>query len=158
MSYQFRPIGKNCAATGEPLEAGADCHSVLVQREGKLVRLDYSEAGWTEAPGDAIGHWICEVPEPEIEKKKPLDPNALMSLFEQLSESPNPAQEKLQYVVALLLMRKRRLVLEATRDDGENKWMTVAATHGEGTFEIRDRELAEDEFLEIQQQLDSQTV
>ena len=38
MEYQFRPIGKKCAATGEDLVPGDECYSVLVGKDGGLER------------------------------------------------------------------------------------------------------------------------
>ena len=156
MSFQFRPIGKNCAATGEPLDPGSRCYSVLVEREGKLVRLDYAESAWTEAPEDAIGVWRADVPEAEIARRKPMEPHELMAFFEQISESPNHAQQRLQYVLALLLMRKRRLALEGNETDGEVEYLKFQGTHGEGTFLVRDQNLSDEEISQLQSELDRQ--
>ena len=156
MSFQFRPIGKNCAATGEPLPPGTMCYSVLVEREGKLVRFDYAEDAWTEPPEDAIGVWRAAVPEAEVVTSKPMEPHEMMAFFEQLSESPNHAQQRLQYVLALLLMRKRRLSLEGSETDGDVEYLRFQGTHGEGSFLVRDHNLSDAEIQQLQSELDQQ--
>lgn len=156
MSYQVKPIGKLCAGSGEPLAAGSTCYSVLVEREGRTIRLDYSEDGWDGPPEDAVGYWRCEIPaELEAEQRKPIEPHELMAFFEQISESPNPMQEKLRYVLALLLTRKRRLILEGEVSDGEIPFLRFAGAHGEGTFDVRDQQLDESEIQQLQHQLDA---
>ena len=110
MDYHLKQIGRTCAGTGEELLSGSTCFSALVERDGQLVRLDYSQEGWTGPPEGTIGYWQSVVPEPDETKAKPLDTDALMRYFEQLSEDANPAQEKLRYVLSLLLLQKRRLL------------------------------------------------
>ena len=156
MSYQVKPLGKVCAGSGEPLAPGTKCFSVLAEREGRTVRLDYSADHWAGPPEDAIGFWTAEIPpEVEPERRKPLEPHELMTFFEQLGESPNPMQEKLRYVLALLLTRKRRLLLDGDWMDGEIPFLRFVGTHGEGTFDVRDQQLEEDEIQQLQVQLDA---
>lgn len=150
IDYHLKPIGKACAATEVPLEPGAVVHSALVEREGETIRLDYSESGWDGPPEGTIGHWRCIVPEPEIEKPKPLNPDSLLQHFEIMLEDTNPVQQKLCYVIALLLMQKRRLQLEGTRYDGDIAWLEFIGQRGEGPFEVRDQQLSAEEITSLQ--------
>lgn len=153
MDYQLKPIAKTCAATGEQLPPGGRCHSALVEQNGKLIRFDYSDEGWNGPPTGTIGFWQSIVPE-EIEAQvKPLDADALMRYFEQLCEDANPAQDKFRYVVALLLLQKRRLKLEGSRRDGEIEYLELLGSRGEGLFEVRDQHLTDDEIGQLQQAL-----
>src|SRR5262245_55051672 len=111
MDYHVKPIGKTCAATGKDLAPGASIISVLVEQAGELLRLDYAVDAWNGPPENEVGRWKTVVPHPEVAKARPLDTEALLQHLGQLCESPNPAQEKFAYVVALLLTQKRRLRL-----------------------------------------------
>ncbi|MEX0704327.1 MAG: hypothetical protein WD069_19660 [Planctomycetales bacterium] len=153
MDYSLKPIGKTCAATGAPLAAGAPCYSALVHRGGELVRLDFAESAWTGPPEGTVGFWRTIVPAAEAEKKKPLDPDALMRHFEQLAEEDSPATEKSRYVLAILLLQKRRLEIEGVRRDDGNDYLQLAGARGEGTFEIRDLHLDGDELDQLQTEL-----
>lgn len=150
MDYRLKPIGKTCAATEAPLEPGSVVHSVLIEQDGETVRLDYCEDGWQGPPEGMIAHWRCTVPEAESEKPKPLDPDALLEHFERMLEDANPAQQQLCYVIALLLMQKRRLQLEGTRYDGEIAWLEFIGQRGEGPFEVRDQQLTGEEIARLQ--------
>jgi hypothetical protein len=153
VEYQFRPIGKKCAATGDDLVPGELCHSVVVERDGELVRLDYSEQGWKGPPEGALGEWKCVVPKPAEVRHEPLDTTALMSCFEQLIEEASPAREGLRYILALLLVKKRRLRLEGSRTEGECDYLQLAGAHGEGAYEVRDLNPTDDEVQQWQREL-----
>ena len=168
MDYHLKPVGKTCAHGGERLEPNTVCVSVLVEREGELVRLDYCEADWPGAPEGTIGLWRCTVPEPEILANRPLDPDGLMRYFEQLSEGlgtlqggqlaedADPLQQKLRYVIALLLLQKRRLKLDGSRLEGAREVLEFTGARGAGRFEVPDCKLADEEIEGLQDQLNEQ--
>jgi len=153
MDYHFKPIGKQCAATGQDLAPGTLCHSILVERNGEMTRLDYSPEGWTGPPADAIGYWQCRVPEPLATKPAAIDPDALLRYFEQLVEDAVPAREKFRYVLALLLLQKRRLRIDGSRRDGDAEYLQLSGSHGEGPFEVRDHQLSDDEIRNLEAEL-----
>jgi hypothetical protein len=155
MDYQLKPIGKTCAATGEELSPGTECYSVLLEENGRNTRQDFSAAGWSGPPENAVGYWRTSVPEPNDVKPKPLDSESLLQSFEQLSEDANPAQEKLRFVTALLLVQKRRLKLDGSRRDGDIEFLQLVGSHGEGPYEVREFDLSADERQELQQAVDA---
>lgn len=156
MDYQLKPLGRTCAATGEDLVPGTLCHCVVVDRDGELVRLDFCEQGWSGPPEGTIGHWRCLVPEPATPRPRTVDPEELMQYFEQLCEDGNPIQEKFRYVIALLLLQKRRLRLDGSRLDGEIEYLQLVGSHGEGPFAVRDQDLQPDEVEALQRELNAQ--
>ncbi|MFM9963025.1 MAG: hypothetical protein ACKV2Q_17590 [Planctomycetaceae bacterium] len=151
--YNVKPIGRTCATTGQELAPGSLCHSVLVEKNGEFLRFDFSEAGWGEPPAGMIAHWRCEAPEAVAVAKKTLDPLELMRQFEQLSEEASPAHDKFRYVLALLLVQRRRLKLDGTKVIDDQEFLEVTGTRGEGTFLVRDQQLNEAELQEVQNSL-----
>ena len=150
MEYQVKALGKTCAGTGDPLAPGSVCHSVLVERNGDLVRLDFSHAGWSGPPEHAVAHWKTVVPLPPNPLAQKLDPDQLYQYFEQLQEEASPATESTQYVLALLLLQKRRLRLESSRSDGEDEWLELSGARGEGEYLIRNLKLPDAETQQLQ--------
>lgn len=148
--YNVKPVGRTCAGTGEDLVPGSFCHSALIEKDGELLRLDYSEAGWVSPPAGLLAHWRCEVPEPTASVKKALDVDDLMRQFEQLSEEASPAQDKFRYVLALLLLQRRRLRLDGTKTIDEQEFLEVTSARGEGTFLVPDQQLDDSEVQELQ--------
>lgn len=152
MDYHVRPLGKTCAATGEPLSPGDRVISVLVERNGELVRLDYAARNWTAPPEGTVGQWTCQTP-PEESTGRPIDPAALFAFFEQIIEDANPAQEQLAYVLALSLLQRRRLLLEGARVDGDVQYLQLCGSRGEGPYEVRDQQLSDDQMRLLQAEL-----
>lgn len=156
MDYRFKPISKTCAGTGQPLIPGSVCYSTLVERNGVLERLDFSEQGWTGVPDDAVGFWKCLVPQQEPRQAATTDPETLFSYFEQLVEDTNPQQEKICYVLALYLLQKRRLKLDGSALHDDQEFLQLSGSRGEGPFEVRDQRLPKDEIAELQRLLNQQ--
>ena len=153
MDFNIRPISKVCAATGESLVAGSECWSVLVEENGRIVRHDYSSEAWTGPPEAAVGYWKCQAPAESSTQPQLIDPDSLFEYFVQLCESPNTVEQDYQYVLALLLLRKRRLILEQTIEIDDRPAMRLNGSGGEGPFEVEERELTEPQILQLQDQL-----
>ena len=153
MEYHLRPLGKTCAGTGAELAPGSTCYSVLVERAGELERRDFSENGWKGAPEGTVAQWKCMVPRPVETKRNLLDPDALQNYFDQLTEEADPLKEKLRYILAILLLRKKRLRLEDSREEGESEVLQFVSMQGEGSYEVRDHQLTEEEMHELQASL-----
>lgn len=110
-----------CAATGRTLQPGEEYVGALFERPdeagGGLERRDYSRDAWESAPrhGTPVGFWRGKVSDAGDRATARLDPEAMLALFEQLSEATEPRHLAFRYVLALILIRKRLLVLAGSR-------------------------------------------
>ena len=93
------------------------------------------------------------VPKPAEVRHEPLDTTALMTCFEQLIEEASPAREGLRYILALLLVKKRRLRLEGSRTEGEDEYLQLAGAQGEGAYEVRDLDPSDEDIQQWQREL-----
>lgn len=114
--------GDTCAASGHRLEVGDRIVSVLVLAPGEgSRRLDVAEARWNEgwrpdAGDEVVAIWRGVVPEPKpTDRNRPVDDEDLVSFFEQLTEPADDQAVELRYVLAWMLLRRRRLRLEGQR-------------------------------------------
>jgi hypothetical protein len=109
--------------------------------------------GWTGPPEATVGYWRCQVPVDSSTGPQLIDPDSLFDYFVQLCESPNTVEQDYQYVLALLLLRKRRLILEQTMEIDDRPAMRLNGSGGEGPFDVEERELTEQQILQLQDQL-----
>lgn len=149
MDYQIKPLGKLCSVTGKPLAPGSTCRSALVEQNGQLMRIDYSQEGWTGPPEHAIGYWVTHVPEQSGPPK--LDPEQLMRYLEQLTEEASPSHDQTRYLLAMMLLQSRRLRLETIRSDDMGDMLVLTGLRGEGTFEVPHLQL--DDAVVAEQQM-----
>lgn len=113
-----------CAATGRVFAPGEKHTAVLVETPGEetLARVLYSDQAWEagarpEPPARVFGYWK-RVAGDETKVRAPIvSPEELFDLFEQLAEADQPKQIAFRYLIALLLMRKRRLVYDGALPD-----------------------------------------
>src|SRR4051812_41973872 len=104
LDYQIQASSRRCAATGRELRPGEAYYSVLLDREGKFVRLDYAAEAWAGRPEEAFSFWKARVPARAGERKLVIDDDLLLECFLRLENDAEPARLQFRYVVALLLM------------------------------------------------------
>ncbi len=116
-----RPVGR-CAATDRDLSPGEAYVAALVEAPGseQLTRLDFAADAWEggarpEAPAALFAHWRSVVPEPGRPERSLIGEGEVMDLFEQLEGADEPGRQAFRYVLAILLIRKRRLVYDGGR-------------------------------------------
>lgn len=156
MDYHLKPLGKVCAATGKPLVPGSLCHSVLIEKDGSLTRLDFSEEGWSGEPEGHVGCWTVEVPAALDPNQQRIDGESAMRYFEQLSEEASPVHDKTRYVLSLVLLQQRKLKLENIRYEDDVEFLELSGLHGEGRFDVRNLKIDDEETRQLQNQLKSQ--
>lgn len=153
MEFNIRPAAKCCAKTGQPFRSGDVCWSILIEKDGQMVRQDFSSEAWEGPPPEAIGHWRSLIATSTVTSRPKLDADSLFDYFLQLSDSPNIVQQQYRYVLALLLLRKRRLVLEEVLECDDRSTMRLVGSGGEGPFDVPEEELNEEQIERLQQQL-----
>ncbi len=117
-----RPTGV-CAATGRAFAVGDRFVAALVERpdspgfERQDFAIDAWDAGSRPAPPLAVFATWRAVLAPSDQKKKTiaLNDEELLDLFEQLGGVEDPRRKAFRYMLALILVRRRVLRLEATR-------------------------------------------
>ncbi|MBX3355963.1 MAG: hypothetical protein KF724_09725 [Phycisphaeraceae bacterium] len=116
-----------CAATGEALEAGSACVAVL--RDGGddgFERLDYSLAAWDRGarPSGDFYFWRTVVPHPDERRGIVIDDEVLDEMLDRLADDPRAERQAFRWLVALMLLRKRRLKhLRVEREDDREVWL-----------------------------------
>lgn len=146
-----RPVGKRCFATGQAFIPGQHVISELIERDdGSLERRDYLPEAFPGPRDETIGYWHTHVP--ETAARKPLSTDQLFDYFERLYEQEQPSNDQLLFVLALLLLQKKRLTLETDATAGD-EFMSLAGSNGEGPYRIRCMDLSDEQIRQLQQTL-----
>ncbi|MEO1007700.1 MAG: hypothetical protein AAFX79_03990 [Planctomycetota bacterium] len=117
-----RPSG-TCAATGASLAPGARVASAIVADDADAWRrLDVAEAAWVSGwrpDGSVVATWRGTMPEASDDAPaRIIDDEELVALFDQIGDAEERSAIELRYVVALMLIRRRRLRVEGHAPEG----------------------------------------
>jgi len=150
-----------CAATGRTLEPGEAHVAALLERAGDttLTRVLYASDAWArgvELPEGAtlFGFWKRCVPDPGDARAHALvSDDEVMDLFEQLEDAERDGQRVFRYLLALMLLRKKRIEmvrLEPPSGDAPARLIVRRRVKGGGTdpYEVVDPRMDDDAIAE----------
>jgi hypothetical protein len=153
LDYEIQPNTRRCAATGRDLQAGEKYHSVLIEHDGKLVRQDFADAAWANPPFGAFCFWTGRVPSKDQARKMRIDADLLLDCFQRLDESAGTDKVNFRYVLALLLIRSKRLkYLESRMQDGR-EFLRLSCLRGGGHYDVVNPGLTEQELAAVQEEV-----
>jgi hypothetical protein len=144
--YQIQSSTLRCALTGRELKAGERYYSVLLLQGGKFIRNDYSKDAWQGPPQAAFGFWQGKVPAGQKPRRLPIDDDLLVECLTRLEDDPTPEKTSFRYVVALLLMRRKRLRLEETKEEDGREVMVLRCARTGDRHHIADPGLSDEEL------------
>jgi hypothetical protein len=139
--------------TGRELKTGETFYAAVIDDGATLVRRDFAADAWPGPPEQAVAYWVGRVPATDTPARPPCDDDLLVDCLRRLDGSDDPDHVALRYVIALLLMRRKRLRLEEERDDLPGSVMVFHDAKGGGRFEIRDPGLTADDLRAAQDEL-----
>jgi hypothetical protein len=145
IDYQIAPSTRTCSVTGRELKAGERYYSVLLDEGGKLVRRDYSREAWAGPPEGAFSFWQARVSEGPA-RRPPVDDDLLLDCFGRLEGEDEPGRVRFRYVLALLLMRRRRLKFEEARREGGREVLQLRCTRTGARHQVVNPGLSDEEM------------
>jgi hypothetical protein len=140
-----------CSVMGRVLAPGESFYSALVINEREFKRLDFSEDAWTaQDQNNFISWWKQKAPENDKEHKSfKLNAATLAQIFTNLKDARTRSQQCLAYVVALALVRARKLQYIDIQTVGEDQFILVQNRSAGVVHRIRDPRLAPDEEAHV---------
>ncbi len=142
---------RTCSVTGRELVAGEKCFTALIDEAGKYGRRDYAAESWDGPPPGTVAFWAGRVPASERPRKPTFNEELLVDWFHHLADRTEPDRVRFRYVVALLLMRRRRLKFEdATQPAGGDAVLWVRDAKSGARHAVPDPKLTADEAADVQ--------
>ncbi len=158
--YNIARSSRVCKVSGEELQPGQDFMATVVEQDGQMVREDYSLPAWEDhkraAGENALAIWRTRIPEPTepARKKTFIDDELLINFFQRLDGTEDETQQAFRFVVALVLMRKKKLTYDRARSNGDGPEVWRVRIKGwDETYEMVNPNLDEDRIAEVGEQL-----
>ena len=150
IDYEIQPSTRRCSESGRELRPGERTYSVLLEEAGKFVRKDYSAEAWHGVPDGAFSFWMGRVSSPQGKRRQPIDDEMLVECFQRLDGQMEPSRIRFRYVVALLLMRRRRLKIEDTKQDGSLEVLVMRCSRTGARHSVVNPGLTDEELATVQ--------
>jgi hypothetical protein len=148
-----RPQGQ-CCLCGQPIEPQQRFMAALIEMPTAFQRNDYCATCWEKHDRTAVlAFWQTAMPRPEQKKRLFVDDTVLCELFERLADVSEPAKVNFRFVLGLILMRKRLLVYEATRQEGEREIWSMRMKGTEQGLDMVNPKLDESQMKDVGEQL-----
>jgi hypothetical protein len=151
--YQIQPNTRRCSATGRDLRPGERYYTALLEEGDHFVRKDFSREAWQGPPTAAFSFWSGKVPESQDDNKPRFDDDLLEECFHRLEGQTEPAKQNFRYVVALLLMRRKRLKFDQVVKDGSDEKVCVTCTSNGERYQIVNPRLSDEEMVKVQEEV-----
>ena len=138
-----------CAVCSKRFEDREDYYSALFLSGDTFSRKDYCLACWKGPDESVFSFWRARSKSKPAPPRRFVDDDVLLDFFQRLSESEDPARRKFQFIMAVLLLRKRLLRERSRKRDEQGVVWTVESSRLGREFHVRDQGFAEEEIAAI---------
>jgi hypothetical protein len=151
--YPIQPHTRRCALTGRELKPGEKFYTALLEDGDRFLRQDYSSEAWQGPPEGAFSFWSGRVPAETEGRRPPIDDEMLMDCLGRLEGQAEPNRVNFRFVVALLLMRRKRLKFEEAGKQGGQEVLTLRCTRSGTRHQVVHPRLTEEEMTAVQEEV-----
>ena len=169
---EAKPPAAEPAASAEPSGADADAKAGGPTQPAAAVadsapkgsslpwrRLDFCNVCWKpEETANYFSFWKTAVPEEEATREKPLakriDAETVYEMFRRLEGQPELEKQKFRFILALILMRKKRLRFASVASTPQGEHLVLEDKAEGVTHKVRDPGLADEEIDSLKSAVD----
>lgn len=155
MQYDIAHAARRCARTGRELQPGERHMVALFEREDKLVREDVSLEAWQTPSNDAFAWWQTTVPASGQQSRLILDDGLVYDCFLRLEGDLEQQKVNFRYVLALWLLRKRKLKFEEVQKEKGQDWLMLREAKIKKMHKVLDPHLNEEAISQVQQEVET---
>jgi len=147
-----RPLGQ-CCGSSRKIEYGEDYYGALIETEQGLQRRDFSSEYWEREKPRVFCFWRTKLAAPNEKKQLFVSDDMLMAFFERLAGETDPGKVNFRFVLALVLMRKRRLKYDSTKSNNGQETWCLRPTGDKELVEVVNPHLTEDQIEQLTSQV-----
>ncbi|MHC4061727.1 MAG: hypothetical protein ACYSUC_06645 [Planctomycetota bacterium] len=147
-----KPLGQ-CWGTGRKIGPGEEYFAALVETEQGLQRRDLCADYWQAEKPEVFCYWKTKLPQPGEKKQMFVDDEMLMAFFERLGKETEQQKIDFRFVLALVLMRKRRLKYDSSRIEADREIWRLRVVGEKETVEVVNPHLDEEQVEQLSSQI-----
>ena len=147
-----RPLGQ-CWGTGGKIGEGQEYYAALVETAEGFERRDFCKDFWLQNRPEVYCYWKTKLDSAGKKRQVFVDDDMLMAFFERLATETGQERINFRFVLALILMRKRRLKYDSSRtEQGKEIWRLRLAGEKQ-TVEVVNPQLSEEQVEQLSSQI-----
>ncbi len=147
-----KPLGQ-CWGTGKKIEYGEEYFAALVETEQGLQRRDFCADYWQKEKPNVFCYWKSKLPRPDQKKQRFVDDEMLMVFFERLAQETEQEKVNFRFVLAMVLMRKRRLKYDSSKTEGDKEIWRLRVVGDNQFVEVINPHLDEEQIKQLSSQM-----
>ncbi len=147
-----KPLGQ-CYGTGRKIEYGEEYFGALAVTEQGLQRRDFCADYWLSQKPEVFCYWKTRMPHPGQKKARFVDDDMLMAFFERLAAENEQEKINFRFVLALILMRKRRLKYDSSQTSDNKEIWRLRVTGDKEVVEVINPHLDEAQIEQLSSQM-----
>ena len=152
--YDVAPSQGKCAVSGRAIEPGEKFITALRETAEGFERIDVTLDHWEQFDhAGVLAFWQTAMRVHEQKKKQFVDDQVLCELFDRLSSAIEANKISFRFVLGLILMRKRLLIYESTRQEGDHAVWSVRLRGKQESMDLFDPKLDEQQMMDVTRQL-----
>jgi len=147
-----KPLGQ-CSGTGRKIGYGEEYFAALVETEQGLQRRDFCADYWQKEKPNVFCYWKSKLPRPDQKKQRFVDDEMLMVFFERLAQETEQEKVNFRFVLAMVLMRKRRLKYDSSKTEGDKEIWRLRVVGDNQFVEVINPHLDEEQIKQLSSQM-----
>jgi hypothetical protein len=151
--YQIQASTRHCVISGREIQPGERYYSVLIDEGARFIRQDYSLDSWRGPPEKTFSFWQGKMPASGAPRRPPIDDELLLDCLARLEEESEPSKLAFRFVLALLLIRRKRLRLEDANREGGQELLAVRDARTGVRYRVIDPGLPDEELECVQDEV-----
>ncbi len=147
---------RTCAKSGTAIPPEAPYYSALLENDDGFERRDFCAEAWPEVEkGDFFSYWKNKGYAPRGDRRPPVDYDRVLDFFDALAGGDSRDRRLFRYVLALVLVRRRRLRLDdmGRTEQGDDRLVLHDRRDGGRTIEIVSPSATREELEKAQEKL-----
>ena len=147
-----KPLG-HCHGSGKKIECGEEYFGALVETDEGLQRRDFCADYWQKEKPEVFCYWKTKLPHPGQKKHRFVDDDMLIAFFDRLEGEAEQEKVNFRFVLALILMRKRRLKYDSSEIQGEKEVWRLRIAGDKQTVEVVNPHIDEEQIEQLSSQI-----
>ncbi len=153
MEWELQSWQSSCAECGREFADREEYYSALYSHDEGFERKDCCISCWGQGQRDAFSFWRARTKKAPEPPRRFVNDDVLIEFFDRLAGATDARRQRLAFIMAVLLLRKR-LLRETGRRRNDNKVLWILHCRSlDKEYEIADQGLAAGETAELMQEI-----